>query len=120
MNATYLKGDDVTVTADGSVIGGVLGVECGRRNSVEKIEEYLTDVPVAQFPKTVYYVTLRLQAQPYATLGFVPAEVSLICGSCRVSYTDCCVEHVKGEILPHAAVEYTVTLTAGERSVENV
>ena len=50
MIASFLKGCDVTVTADGARVGGVISVECGQNNTVEKIEEYLTDVPVAQFP----------------------------------------------------------------------
>lgn len=120
MNVTYLKGKDVTVSADGIVVGGVLAVECGQNNTVEKIEEYMTDVPVAQFSNAAYYVKLRMRLQPYSSIGLNPSEVSLTFGSSRVVYTDCCVENVKCEILPDSAVEYTIMILAGERSVENV
>ncbi len=103
MNVTYLKGKDVTVSADGVVVGGVLAVECGQNNTVEKIEEYLTDVPVAQFSNAAYYVKLRMRLQPYSSIGLNPSEVSLTFGSSRVVYTDCCVENVKCEILPDSA-----------------
>ena len=120
MNVTFLKGSDVTVRADGAVVGGVLSAETGQKNTVEKIEEYLTDVPVAQFSKTSYYIKLIMQVQPYGMLGLDPGEVSLSYGGSRVVYTRCCVENVKCEILPDSAVRYTVLISAGERSVENV
>ncbi|MEE1264090.1 hypothetical protein [Ruminococcus sp.] len=120
MNVTFLNGADVTVRADGVVVGGVIKAETGQKNTVDKIEEYLTDVPVAQFSETSYYIKLTMKAQPYGTLGLDPGEVSLSCGGCRVVYTGCCVQNVKCEILPNSAVQYTVLISAGERSVENV
>lgn len=118
MNVTYLKGADVTVRADGRVVGGVVAVECGCRNTVEKIEEYLTDVPVAQFTETEYYVRLRMKIQPYGAFGLNPGEVSLTAGGCRLIYSDCSVEKVKCEIMPDATVEYSVLLSAQERREE--
>jgi len=120
MIASFLKGCDVTVTADGARVGGVISVECGQNNTVEKIEEYLTDVPVSQLSSSSYYVKLRMRVQPYSSIGLNPSSVTLAYGNKRVSYTGCCVESVKCEILPDSAVEYAVMISAGERSVENV
>lgn len=119
MTVEYLNGSDVTVIADGVTVGGVLSAECGQQNEVERIEEYLTDVPVAQLPVTSYYIKLRMRVQPYGSLGLNPDEVVLQSGARRVTYRRCAVESVKCEILPRLAVEYTVTLSAGERSETN-
>lgn len=117
---TFLKGADVTVAADGVTLGGVTAVECGEDNKVEVFGEFLTDVPAAQFPKTAYYIKITMKAQPYGSLGLNPGTVELVYGGRRVTYSDCCVEKVKCEVLPASAVRYTVTLRAGGRSVANV
>ena len=71
----FLKGEDVTVTADGVTLGGVTAAECGEKTEWETYGEILTDIPVARYGKMVYIIKLTLNAQPYGSLGLSP-EVS--------------------------------------------
>ena len=112
----FLKGADVTVTADGVTLGGVVSVVCGEKTAWETYGEVLTDIPAAQFGTTAYTVVLTMTAQPYGSLGLSPASLTLEYGGTQVSYTDCRVEQVKCEILPAERVRYVVTVAAGERS----
>ena len=112
----FLKGEDVTVTADGVTLGGVTAAECGERTEWETYGEILTDIPVARYGKTVYIIKLTLNAQPYGSLGLSPGTVTLSYGDTEVVYTGCRVEQVKCEIMPRETVRYVVTLAAEERS----
>ncbi len=112
----FLKGKDVTVTADGVTLGGVVSVTCGEKTEWEIYGEVLTDIPAEQFGKTVYTVTLTMNAQPYGSLGLSPASVLLEYGNTQVLYTACRVEQIQCEILPANTVSYVVTLAAEERS----
>lgn len=116
----FKNGSEVTVYADGVVLGGVLSVESEIKNSVNNIEEFLTDVPVAQFADEDYIIEIKMNAQPYGSIVFEPKRIVLEDRSNRAVFTKCCVESVKCEILPRAAIVYTVRIAAGERRVENV
>ena len=112
----FLKGADVTVTADGVTLGGVISVTCGEKTEWETYGEVLTDIPAARYGKAVYTVTLTMNAQPYGSLGLSPASVTLEYGDTQVIYSACRVEQIQCEILPANTVNYIVTLTAEERS----
>lgn len=116
----FKNGSDVKIYADGEVLGGVLSIKCESANSVEKIEEFLTDVPVAQFANESYGIEIKMNAQPYGSVGFEPESIVIEDENERVVYTKCCVGSIKCEILPRAAMAYTVKIAAGERRVENV
>ena len=112
----FLRGSDVTVTADGTALGGVISVECAEETEWEHYGEVLSDIPAASFGRTVYKVRLALNAQPYGSLGLSPARLSLEYGDTCVLYTGCRVENIKCEILPRDTVRYIVTVAAQERS----
>jgi len=112
----FLKGEDVTVTADGVTLGGIVSVTCGETTEWEIYGEILTDIPAARYGKTVYTVTLTMNAQPYGSLGLSPESVLLEYGDTQVLYTACRVEKIQCEILPANTVSYVVTLASEERS----
>ena len=45
----FLKGEDVTVTADGVTLGGIVSVTCGETTEWEIYGEILTDIPAARY-----------------------------------------------------------------------
>ena len=44
----FLKGEDVTVTADGVTLGGIVSVTCGETTEWEIYGEILTDIPAVR------------------------------------------------------------------------
>lgn len=117
-----LRGENVLVWIDGSILGGIIGAECSTVKKTEEIREFLTREPVAVLPgDTVHRIVLRMHAPDDnpGLAGFDPNTVELRYGTTREVYSDCVLSSLDKKVKPRGEVEYTAEITAGTRSVSN-
>ena len=86
----FVHGDGVSVKINGRAVGGILSAECGVKNNLMKIQEFLTAKPV------------------YSE------------GGRKITYSGCAVGSTSARMLPGKLTEYSAVLSASDRSVEYV
>ncbi len=115
---SFEKGDDITIYINGQILGGVKGAVCRRDNTCYSISEFLNDIPVKKLSKSNYQLELVLDGsdilQTFQGQNIQSIEFA---GSYRkVIYSDCFIDSVDTSINPEKPIEYTVKITAVERS----
>ena len=114
----FARGDDVVIRVDSQILGGVLKAVCSTQNTVENIEEFLTDVPVAKIAKSKYGILLTLNSQSQNLFdNAVFDSIEFADKSVSVKYLNCHVDSIEGEINPKGVIEYKVKITAESREV---
>lgn len=114
----FAKGDDVVIRVDGEILGGVQKAVCSTQNTVENIEEFLTDIPVAKIAESKYGILLTMNSQSqdlFDNTVFDSIEFSDESASLR--YLNCHVDSIESEIKPKGFIEYKVKITAESREV---
>ena len=116
----FVKGSEVKIRVNGAILGGVHSAEIADKSTVKKIEEYLSDIPVAEQKNTVYKIKLTLESGSLAPLEDVELEsVQISRGNTSVSFEECSPESISVKIPSDGAALHTVTIEARRRSVEN-
>ena len=117
MTACFETGNDLTVWADGALLGGVMELSRTVKRNGSEIREFLTDVPVAVMPQERYYITLKLLRPADFPFDGGIAQLS-VKGSGRVeTYSQCTAERIDSTVTPRGETVYTVVIAAQERSV---
>ena len=116
----FVKGSEVKIRVNGEILGGVHSAEIADKSTVKKIEEYLSDIPVAEQKNTVYKIKLTLESGSLAPLEGVELEsVQISRGNTSVSFEECSPESISVKIPSDGAALHPVTIEARRRSVEN-
>ena len=116
----FVYGSGVTVKINGRAVGGILSAECGVKNNLIKIQEFLTAKPVYCEESPEY--TLKIKSR--YDLSDLPdgerlSSVSFEYGGRKITYSGCAVESVSARMLPGSLSEYSAVLSASDRSVED-
>lgn len=115
-----LSGSDVTVRADGCIVGGVKYAEIVENNKIIEINEFLSGVPAARIDNPVYRISLRLDSAGLDEVcGGSETELAFENGEESLIFEGCKVKSVKRIIAPDKTVEYTVTLEGYKRRFED-
>lgn len=116
----FISGSEVRVRVNGSVVGGVLSAVCKTENNLIIIEEFLTEKPVYSAPSPSFIIELKTHADPdgiFIEDGF--ETISFECGGKTVEYSGCAVSKKESRLSSRGNIEYSVVISAGNRSVEN-
>lgn len=117
---TFAKGDDIVIKFDGEILGGVLKVVCSTQNSYEKIEEFLTDIPVAKIADSSYGILLTMNSESENCFekSCLFDSIEIADKSKTVTYSNCHVDSVESTVNAKGIIEYKVKITAESRDVK--
>nr|DAZ14595.1 MAG TPA: hypothetical protein [Caudoviricetes sp.] len=90
----FLKGEDITVLKNGSILGGIISVETQKNSNVYGVRQYLNDSIACPHTKDEYIVTIE-RAVPCSE-GFLKENrmdsIELIVGDKSEVYRNCTVK----------------------------
>ena len=117
----FVHGDGVSVKINGRAVGGILSAECGAKNNLMKIQEFLTVKPV-YFEESPEYTLVIKSRYDLSDLpnGEQLSSVSFEYGGRKITYSGCAVGSTSARMLPGKLTEYSAVLSASDRSVEYV
>lgn len=111
-----LTGRDLTVLIDGEPLGGVTELTVKETVTLEPIETFLTDVPVAVLKRPRWDITLTLESSRAAPFEHdYISELTVTDSEQTVIYESCTRSGVTEKAAPDNAVTHAVTLTAYKR-----
>ena len=116
MELEFSIDNNTVVTLNGEVLGGVCGASVTRQTTVEKIETYLTDIPVAVIERVRYEISLTLERGAEAFECGRPESI----GFCRVGgegviFENCVLKSVKTDYSASGAAVHKVSVIAYQR-----
>lgn len=117
---SFVKGDDVVIRLDGEILGGVIKLVCSTQNSYKKIEEFLTDIPVAKIAECSYGILMTMNSK-FDNLfenSCLFDSIEISDKSKTVIYSYCHVDSVESTINAKGIIEYKVKITAESREVK--
>lgn len=115
-----INGSDFTVRVNGKIVGGVYRFVSKTLTETEEIQEFLTDIPVAQIPRESYVLEFFMHCTDGCVFEEAPLEsIAVFDGHKTEIYTFCAVRELACEVMPEGSADYRVTVTAEERGVAN-
>ena len=117
---TFARGDDLVIRLDGEILGGVMKAVFSTYNSYEKIEEFLTDIPVEKVAESSYCILLTRNSEfdnPFENKRLFD-RIEIADKSGTVTYSDCHVDSVESAVNAKGIIEYKVKITAESREVK--
>lgn len=114
----FAKGNDVVISLDDIVLGGVSSAVCYKNTKFVDIMQFLTDVPVHRTAQNSYIVTLMMNFEnknPFENSEDFVMKFSD--NSKTVEYLGCFVSSIESKINAVGAIEDIVTVSAKERIV---
>ncbi len=109
----FVHGDGVSVKINGRAVGGILSAECGVKNNLMKIQEFLKS------PEYTLVIKSRYDLSDLPN-GERLSSVSFEYGGRKITYSGCAVGSTSARMLPGKLTEYSAVLSASDRSVEYV
>lgn len=59
----FLKGEDITVVKNGSILGGIINIELEDKNTLHQTREFLSDRVVYEYTQKNYIITLEMNVE---------------------------------------------------------
>lgn len=117
MKFSFEKGSDLLIKVDGEILGGVIRLRRAVKNNPDAVYEFLNEKPVALIPRKTYVLRFYMRCENGCVFDgdFNSIEV---CGRGKSeTYTMCTATRCESRAYPNTDINYTVTVTARERSV---
>ena len=117
MQSEFVKGQNITIKLDSTILGGVTKAVCKIEYKYREIREFLSETPVNEIVDSVYKIELTLNSKckmPFLRSRYF-GKLEMSDESSTVTYKDCRVESVNVTVNSKGAVEYNVKITAGKR-----
>lgn len=115
----FSKGNDVVISLNDIVLGGVSSAVCYKNTKFVDIMQFLTDVPVHRTAQNSYAVTLTMNFEnknPFENSENFGMKFSD--NSKTVEYKGCFVSSIESKINAVGAIENVVKISAKERFVD--
>lgn len=121
MDFSYENGSDITIYVNDKIIGGVREAVFGNENTCYGISEFLNDIPFKNIKKASYKIQLAgVGTESLKLFENQSADTIRVEGSDKkVIYSGCFTDSITTTVMPNKKIEYTVKITAAERSEIN-
>ncbi len=121
LDFAYENGNDIIICVNDKIIGGVKEAVFGNENTCYAISEFLNDVPIKNIEKPNYKIQLSGVDAKNVKI-FENGSADKVCvksADKTVIYSGCFTDSVITTVMPNKKIEYTVKITAAERSEIN-